>query len=622
MGCMNELEPDGSCSYCSYTDDMPHLQSYLAPRTVLDDRYIVGKMLSYNGEGASYICYDMIGKTKAVVREYMPENLCERDKETQDLLVNPDCLAKYKTFMSEFADMNKTLSRMRNLSHITTAMDMFSAHNTTYVVLEYVEGVSLKKFLQSNTGFLSWNQVKKLFMPFFTTLSIIHNAGIIHRGISPENIIVTTEGELKLTGFCISSIRTSNTGLSPEFYSGYTAPEQYSSLEYQGPWTDVYAVAALLYRILTGTIPPDANTRLYNDTLIPASRLNPAVPPHVSKVISAAMMVRGNDRIRTVDELVTQLFEKHSQMNHRKGATQTIPIQREQEHKRPPQKTNSSSQNRNAAANKQKKKSNSKNAQKSNKATVFLGIMLLILFLGLGIFLLYELLAAPASEEGGESSSSFVFSDTDSEEVSAAGDSSEEQIITVESQSEEDPYGVGSIMPNVVGYRYETVYNQLKNDFNIRADYFYSDSEERGIITEQSIPEGTEYDPARMNELVLKVCKGTENVPVPDYRGLSQKDYLLRLDELDIKYQTVTVYTGSVPIGYVVSTSIDVGYNINVKDGEILTVRVSAGLPQTSSSESDAPSSSAAEESGASSSAEQPQEESSAASDDTQSVSE
>lgn len=139
-------------------------------------------------------------------------------------------------------------------------------------------------------------------------MSIIHNAGIIHRGISPENIIVTTDCELKLTGFCISSIRTSNTGLSPEFYSGYTAPEQYSSLEWQGTWTDVYALAAVLYRILTGCMPLDAYTRTKNDTMVEACRVNPRIPQHISRVLSRAMRVRGEERIQTVSELVTALL--------------------------------------------------------------------------------------------------------------------------------------------------------------------------------------------------------------------------------------------------------------------------------------------------------------------------
>lgn len=574
MGCMNELDANGVCHYCSYTDDMPHLQSYLAPRTVLDNRYIVGKMLTYNGEGASYICYDTIRKAKAVVREYMPDTLCERERGTQRLIVNPDCLAKYKTYMSEFADMNKTLSRMRNLSHISTAMDMFVENNTTYVILEYVEGVSLKKFLQSNTGYLTWNQVKKLFVPLFTTLSIIHNAGIIHRGISPENIIVTTDGELKLTGFSISSIRTSNTGLSPEFYSGYTAPEQYSSLEYQGTWTDVYAIAAVLYRILTGCAPLDANTRIYNDTLVDACRINPNIPVHISNVISRAMAVRGEERIQSVNELVTELFSKHTHIEHQKGATQTIPIQKVNQR---PKRTQTHVREKKAEPEK-----------KTSPAVMALGITMLVVFLALGVFLLYQLLGAPSAENNDSENALLNSAYISGSQYDASSESSGTDSVIIEESEPDDsyPYGVGSIMPNVVGMRYETVMKQLGNDFNIRAEYFYSDTEEKGIITEQNIPEGSEYDPELKNELVLKVCKGTENVPVPDYSGLSYKDYSAILDSLDIKYKKVEVESSRVTIGYVVSTDIGVGYNINVKEGETLTVNVSIGMPQPDSSAS------------------------------------
>ena len=563
MGCMNELDENGVCHYCSYSDDIPHLQSYLAPRTVLDDRYIVGKMLSYNGEGASYICYDMIRKSKAVIREYMPDTLCERERGTQNIIVNPECLAKFKTYMSEFTDMNKALSRMRNLTHISTAMDIFVQNNTTYVILEYVEGVSLKKFLQTNTGYLTWNRVKKLFMPLFTTLSIIHNAGIIHRGISPENIIVTTEGELKLTGFSISSIRTSNTGLSPEFYSGYTAPEQYSSLAYQGTWTDVYAVAAVLYRILTGCMPLDANTRLTNDTLVPASRINPAIPVYVSNVLSHAMAVKGEDRIQTINDFVTQLFDKHTQMEHQKGATQTIPIQR-------PARTSSS---RSGSG-----KKSSKNENKTSTGTIIAAVILVVLFLRVGGFMLYQLLTPPEKNNDSSKKNSYLDSSFFEEETTTT---TTEPIITVTSEAENlYPYGTGSIMPNVVGTRYDTVLQQLGNDFTIRADYFYSDTEEKGFITEQSIPPDTDYDPDRKNELVLKVCKGTENVPVPSFSGLTFSAYTKILDSLDIKYQKEDV-DSSVTVGYVVSTNIGVGYNINVKSGEILKVRVSTGKAAT-----------------------------------------
>ena len=531
MGCMNELGSDGRCHYCSYTDDIPHLQAYLAPRTVLDNRYIVGKMLSYNGEGASYICYDMVGKCKCVAREYMPDTLCERDSESQRLVVNPDCLAKYKTFMSEFADVNKVLSRMRNLQHIATAKDMFCENNTTYVILEYVEGVTLKKFLQSNTGFLTWEQVKKLFVPLFTTLSIIHNAGIIHRGISPENIIVTTDCELKLTGFCISSIRTSNTGLSHEFYSGYTAPEQYSSLEWQGTWTDVYALAAVLYRILTGCMPLDAYTRTKNDTMVEACRVNPRIPQHISRVLSRAMRVRGEERIQTVSELVTALFEQHTtHMEHPKGSTQTIPIQHV-----PRQRTQS----------RQMPQQTREEEKPKNKTATIIGWTVLVIVLLLSVFLLYELFSGP-SDSDNDSSADKVISSDDADAV----------------DSEVFVYSTTIATPKVT-------------DAESQSEY------DKDVVKEQSIPEGTDFDPSLKNELVLKVCAGPENVPVPDFSGLSKKAYLELLDSYNIKYKVVTDFSSSVSAGYVMATSVNVGNTVNVKNGDVLTVTVSAGLVTT-----------------------------------------
>lgn len=565
MGCMNELDENGRCHHCSYTDDIPHLQAYLAPKTVLDNRYIIGKMLSYNGEGASYICYDMVGKCKCVCREYMPDTLCERDGRTQKIMVNPDCLAKYKTFMSEFADMNKVLSKMRNLNHIATAQDMFTENNTTYVILEYVEGVSLKKFLQSNTGFLTWDQVKKLFVPLFTTLSIIHNAGIIHRGISPENIIVTTNGELKLTGFCISSIRTSNTGLLPEFYSGYTAPEQYSSLEWQGTWTDVYAVAAVIYRILTGCMPLDAQTRTNNDTLVEACHINPRISPHISKVLSKAMAVKGKDRIQTITEFVAALFEQHStHMEHEKGATQTIPIQHVPKKK--------------SAAAKQPEK------KKTNKTAVIMGWVVLAAVLGLSIFLLVELFYIPGGNDNSSSVKPAAVTTTEEDEEDDSDEYVYENTVSTSVTTNPDdlsPYGVGSIMPKVVGMDYDDVVSKLGKDFNITAEYYYSDTDDRGLISEQSIEEGADYNPKKKNKLVLKVCAGPEEVPVPEFSGYTKKDYLQLLDSLGIKYKIANSFSDHLGADYVMGTSTPVGKSINVKKGEVLTVTVSLGITTT-----------------------------------------
>lgn len=588
MGCMNELGGDGRCHYCSYTDDIPHLQAYLAPKTVLDNRYVIGKMLSYNGEGASYICYDMVGKCKCVCREYMPDTLCERASDGLSINVNKDCLAKYKTFMSEFADMNKVLSRMRNLTHIVTAKDMFAENNTTYVILEYVEGVSLKKFLQSNTGFLTWEQVKKLFVPLFTTLNIIHNAGIIHRGISPENIIVTTDGELKLTGFCISSIRTSNTGMMPEFYSGYTAPEQYSSLQWQGTWTDVYAVAAVIYRILTGNMPLDANTRIHNDTLMEANRLNPRIPLHISDALAQAMAVRGEERTQTVTELVSGLFEQPSRIEHPKGSTQTIPIQHVPRDER---------RYRDDEDDEDEEYVPRRPAKKSSKLATIVGLCVLGVLLVIGIYLMTQLFAPPDSDTKAVSRAPME---------DAAGDDSEEEdsydygtaTTTTAAKPDDDDteYGKGSIMPNLIGLYYTEVEKKMGDEFTLKPKYYYSEDDERGYVKTQSIPEGTDYDPKRKNELVLDVCAGPPVIPVPDCTNYSKSDYLSLLDSLNIKYSVADEPHKTIPNGFVIRTSIPTGGWINIEDGDILTVIVSRGKPmETTTKATTPPSGSSAE---------------------------
>ena len=580
MGCMNELDENGVCHYCSYTDDIPHLQSYLAPHTVLNDRYIVGKMLSYNGEGASYICYDMVAKTKAVLREYMPDTLCEREMNSNSIVINPECLAKYKTYMSEFMDMNRTLTRMRNVKSICTAKDMFNENNTCYVILEYVEGVSLKKFLQANKGYLRWDQVRRLFMPLFTTLSIIHNAGIIHRGIAPENIIVTTQGELKLTGFSISSIRSSSTALSPEFYSGFTAPEQYSSLEWQGTWTDVYSIGAVIYRILTGYVPPDAFNRMNNDTMIPASRINPHIPRHVSNVLMSAMEVRSSERIPTINDLINELFDDPpAPQTHVKGATQTIPVVK-------PQRPQPDTRERQAAKKRsQREREAAAVKKKETTALTVMGFIMLTLLLVLGIIMLVQVFK-PQDETN---DSGFVVTN-----ASGDDDDSEKLIVntttatakpaeTAEGSAEESPYGTGAIMPNVVGQRLETIERELGSAFSIRTEVFYSDIEDKGVVYEQSIPEGTDYDPRKLNTLTLKVCMGPARVVVPESNGYSKKDYLNMLSDLNIIYLTEEQYSDTVEEGYVIGTTPESGGQVNIEIGEVVVVYVSLGVEPSSS---------------------------------------
>lgn len=563
LGCMNKLDNNGNCNHCDYKADSPQAKFHLKAGTILDNRYLVGRVLSFNGEGISYIGFDKVTNEKVVVREYFPDTLCKRSDDGEKIIVNQDCLAKYKTFMSEFAEVYKVLSRLRNLPHIVPAVDMFAQNNTTYAILEYVEGVSLRRFLQENSGTLSWEQVKKIFPPIFTTLSIIHNAGIVHRGICSDNILVTVKGDLKLIGFCISSIRTINTELNPELYSGYAAPEQYTSLDWQGTWTDVYAICAVLYRILTGTLPPEAHTRTNNDRLIEPIRLNQTIPYNVSQVIMEGLEIKGNLRIQSITELVTKLFEQPQYVEHTKGATQTIPISK-------------------TAI---KKTENSKSKTDDNFKTMLpavLGISAVVVIMFLAVFLIYQIFFASGKDDDDTkkyttttpqvtTSYTMVTITTPPPETSTTPVSSSQNL------------GTGAIMPNVTGQYYESVKGLLQRDFTVEFAYDFSSEYASGKIMNQSIAPDTQYSPENKNKLVITLSQGPESVIIPDYKGLTKNQYIAKLDDLKIKYQIVNYETDKVSAGIVAGVDKNVGEYISIKNAEVLTVSIAVKPAESSS---------------------------------------
>ncbi|MBQ8869248.1 MAG: protein kinase [Oscillospiraceae bacterium] len=310
MGCMREkAEGVAKCIKCGYVDGSPYLPSYLAPKTILAERYLVGKVLSYNGSGATYIAFDTIMNCKVKIREYMPENLATREKGSLAVKVNAGSEIQYKSLKMDFMDLARHLVKLNSLSEVEHVNDMFEENNTVYVIYEYVEGMTLTEFLKKNGGYLSWEDTKQLFIPLLSCINAIHTSEIIHRGISPDTILVDRSGNLKLTSFDIAPARTARSELVPQLYAGYAAPEQYASSAWQGTFTDVYALAATIYRTLTGTMPVEAISRVSNDNLVSASALNPSIPKNVSNTLTAAMTLSPEKRTETVTALISQLSE-------------------------------------------------------------------------------------------------------------------------------------------------------------------------------------------------------------------------------------------------------------------------------------------------------------------------
>lgn len=581
MGCMEPIEDEqnGVCPFCGYDDSSLNPPSYLQPKTVLDSRYIVGRLLSFNGESALYIGYDNTEGTKVFIREYMPDAICQRMAGTAELVVNQSSLVQYKNYLSEFVELNKSLMRFRTMSHIIAPSDMFYANNTAYSVMPYCNGITLKQYLADNAGELSWDQVKKLFPPLLTTLGCLHNAGIVHRGISLENILVTDKVELRLAGFSISEIRTVNTDLAPELYPGYSAPEQYAAADWDGTWTDVYAVAAVMYRLLTGCMPTEAMARVSNESLLEPCKINPHVPANISKVIMQAMQLSCQQRIQTITDFVTKLFEQPSYMNKLPmGATQTIPI------------NVSEKDRRNSSAGKKKKK-------KKSNIGMFIGAVILVVIVVAAFFALIMMLFPDDSSDNGnipDVTDSYLpvvtTVDTSAPEPTAPPISAEQQPVTEATK----PQGTMFVMPDLKGKKFTSVEESdtWKDRLEFDAVYEYSDEYERGIIFDQDIPGGTDLYPVQ--KVKLFVSQGLSVVDIPDFMRvdeltgfwvrMTKEEYVAVLNELNIKYEfrdlsTPTEQSGLVMDVYCKESGQGVGGQINVKEGNTLYVDISVFSP-------------------------------------------
>lgn len=586
LGCMNEKENDGPCEKCGYSNDAPYLPSYLAPGTVLNDRYIAGKLLSYNGEGATYIGFDKVTGTKVTIKEYMPDTLCSRKKGDPQIIVDPNQLPLYKTYMSEFVELNKALLKARSMTHIQTVLDIFPQNNTAYVIFEFINGITLKNYLANCSGELTWDRVKELFPPILTTLSLVHSAGIIHRGISPQTILVTEKNELKLIDFQISAGRTTGTEIACEMYPGYSAPEQYSSAEWQGTWTDVYGISATLYRVLTGCVPAESISRLGNDNCPEPMVINRNVPSHVSKVIMNGLKLNTSNRIQTITELVVKLFEQPKFNTAEQEAVR--PVQRvkrievtEEPEKAPVQKSTN--------AKGKKKKQN-------NKAAIIVTIIVCgVIIIGFGIAI------AVLAMTDNNTSSSYDPNYYSAPESTASSSAPETTAATTTVSSDTMPdivYGC----PTFTGALFTSIQDTY-NFVKINAEYKFDDTVANGIVISQSIKPDTEITEG--TEIKLVVSKGPSSIALPDYTGLKVDEYTAMLSQRNVKFEKKeTGDTNGVKAGYVVKCSKKVGEKVDVANSETVTVYYAkATVNSDASSKTSSVSSSVAAESSAESKA-------------------
>jgi serine/threonine-protein kinase len=301
-GCMGEKLAEGKCPVCGYNPDEPINPSYLKPSSLLEGRYIIGKVLDQNGEGVTYLGFDSVTSAVVNIREFFPVGLCER-ADDESVLMKAGFEYDYNDALIKFLELSKTLFKLNELPALFDILDIREANGTAYRITRSVPGISLREFLMRNGNTLKWDQARSLFVPLISSISALHKVGIIHRGISPDTLFVSKDGKLRINGFCIADERTAKSPLTSQLFPGFAAVEQYGDAGVQGTWTDVYAFAATIYRTLVGSPPPEATSRLESDNMTIPAVIARETPKSVLETLANALQVLPDDRTRSIDEM-------------------------------------------------------------------------------------------------------------------------------------------------------------------------------------------------------------------------------------------------------------------------------------------------------------------------------
>lgn len=302
MGCMTDNGGEDICPACGFDKNAPAENGAMEIKTVIGNRYVVGKALECGGDGITYIGYDTAAQKPVKIREYFPEGICARG-ENAGVRIKKESTFIYNSGIMDFLELSKKLMSFSELAGICPVTDVFEQNGTAYRVSEHLAGITLNEFLLRNGGNLSWEQARPLFLPVFSTLSQLHTAGIIHRGISPETLMVGRDGKLRLTGFSIAKVRNTASEMTARLYPGYAAVEQYGFKDAaEGTATDVYGLAASIFRTLIGTPPPAANTRINEDNMSFPRRLAEVIPQNVLVALANALQILPEDRTSSIEE--------------------------------------------------------------------------------------------------------------------------------------------------------------------------------------------------------------------------------------------------------------------------------------------------------------------------------
>lgn len=306
FNCMREADARAVCPHCHKQNVPDRIVHHLAPGTVLNGHYIVGNFIGEGGFGITYAGRDTKLQMRVAIKEYYPlGNANRNNSQTNEVYTTTESQSEaFEKGKERFLREARSIARFSGAKGVVNIKTYFEEYNTAYIIMDYLEGENLLQYINSHGNFAA-DELFRLMLPVMESLQAIHSESVIHRDISPDNIIYGSDGALTLTDFGSARYFTSrNNEMSVMLKQGYAPEEQYRATGDQGPWTDVYGLCATIYKCITGTTPQSGLDRAHYDTLKKPSDLGAKISPALESVLMYGLSVFRNDRCQSMSELI------------------------------------------------------------------------------------------------------------------------------------------------------------------------------------------------------------------------------------------------------------------------------------------------------------------------------
>lgn len=568
VGCMNDNGGEKVCSICGYDSKIQNGENYLPTRYWLKDRYLIGRVLDFNGEGVTYIGWDNKEDRIVNIREYYPPDASKRNAD-KTVSISAGNEFVFNEGIMNFLDLHKKLLTLSDLPALLPTVEVFEENGTAYSVIKSVSGITLREFLIRNGGSLNWEQARPLFLPLITTLQGLHEANIIHRGISPETVIVGRDGKLRLSGICVRDVRMSKSSLPVQLFPGFSATEQYGfDLELKdGKYTDVYGIAATLFRTLVGAAPTDASERISNDNMQIPARLAGELPKYVLTALANGLQIMPQNRIKDMEAFRLALTPVSSEA--------TIAFSAQQVKSEPKPSEHTQVQKSQAPAKKEQNNSGKKYAIISSAVTAAVFIILAAVF----FILTKEPAEVPNKSNGGDTQTPTV----------SQGENNTEPDTDSESTIGEKLYQV----PDLVGRSYAEIIKNIDYkvlfEFEV-TDKQFSDKYPKGYVIAQT--PNSEQTAKKGTKISVTLSLGPRVVSIADLSGKTKEQAILELMKQGFLYENIIfedVYDISKTPNAVISTEPSAGTKVDTDTA--VTVTWNSYTGQSGTGESDGSSS-------------------------------